>query len=218
MNMNFSMTAKAMRPKSTILRALGFLSLGGLMLIKAVAADVARPDPDGYIRDWVILAPIALPDGVDSGDLLLRRQIRDEASLKPKAGDTVTVGGRTLTWRQHTAPTNFFDFNAILNSQNDRMVGYAVAYVECDREIPEVMMSVGSNDQGRIYFNGVDIYAVTEARPLMLDQDKGKVTLKPGVNVIVFKIINESNSWQGAMRLTDRAGKPLSNVKIRLTP
>jgi hypothetical protein len=64
----------------------------------------------------------------------------------------------------------------------------------------------------------VDIYAVTEARPLMLDQDKGKVTLKPGVNVIVFKIINENNSWQGAMRLTDRAGQSLKDVRIKLSP
>ncbi|HAB19968.1 MAG TPA: hypothetical protein DCE44_26500 [Verrucomicrobiales bacterium] len=79
-------------------------------------------------------------------------------------------------------------------------------------------MVVGSNDQGRIYFNGVDIYAFTEARPLMLDADKGKVTLKPGVNVIVFKIINEQNAWQGAMRLTDKSGKPLQNLKVRSSP
>jgi hypothetical protein len=30
--------------------------------------------------------------------------------------------------------------------------------------------------------------------------------LKKGVNVIVFKITNEQNSWQGAMRLMDKAG------------
>ena len=83
---------------------------------------------------------------------------------------------------------------------------------------PDVTVAVGSNDQGRIYFNGVDIYAFTEARPLMLDADKGRITLKKGVNVIVFKITNEQNSWQGAMRLMDKAGTPLKNVKIRLSP
>jgi hypothetical protein len=64
----------------------------------------------------------------------------------------------------------------------------------------------------------VDIYAFTEARPLMLDADKGKVTLKKGVNVMVFKITNEQNSWQGAMRLMDKSGTPLKNVRIKLTP
>ena len=58
----------------------------------------------------------------------------------------------------------------------------------------------------------------TEARPLLLDADKGKVTLKQGINVIVFKIINEQNAWQGAMRLTDKAGQPLKGVRIRSSP
>jgi hypothetical protein len=52
----------------------------------------------------------------------------------------------------------------------------------------------------------------------MLDADKGKVTLKKGVNVVVFKVINEQNSWQGAMRLLDKAGAPLKDLKIKLSP
>lgn len=182
------------------------------------AAETASLDADGYIRDWLVLAPIALPEGADAGELLLRSQVPDEAKLKPKAGDSVTVNGRSLTWKAVTAPTNHLDFNAVLKSQNDQSAGFMVTYVECDREIPDVIIAVGSNDQGRIYFNGVDIYAYTEARPLTLDADKGKITLKPGINVLVFKIINQQNSWQGAMRLTDRSGKSLTNVKIRLSP
>jgi len=42
----------------------------------------------------------------------------------------------------------------------------------------------------------------------MLDADKGRVNLKRGVNVVVFKIINEQNAWQGAMRLLDKSGAP----------
>ncbi len=188
-----------------------------LSVSKAVAAD-SGIDPQGYIRDWVMLAPIPLPEGPPAGDLLLRDQVPDEASLKPKDGDKVRIRDRELVWRNVTAKTNYVDINAALESIYDRSAGYLVAYVECSEEIPNVMMSVASNDQGRIYFNGKDIYAFTEARTLMLDGDKGKVTLKQGVNVIVFKIINEQNSWQGAMRLTDLAGKPLKNVRVRRTP
>lgn len=192
--------------------------LGLATLWSICAADTSALDGDGYIRDWLMLAPIVLPEGADAGELLLRSQVPDEAKLKPKAGDTVNVNGRQLTWKAVTAPTNYFDFNAVLKSQNDQSAGFLVTYVECDREIPDVIIAVGSNDQGRIYFNGVDIYAFTEARPLILDADKGRITLKPGVNALVFKVINQQNSWQGAMRLTDRAGKPLTNVKIRLSP
>ena len=198
--------------------ALWSVVFGGLAMLKAAAADVVGLDPDGYIRDWVMLAPIALPEGGVAADLILREQVKDEASLKPRDGEQVTVNGRTLTWKKVTASTNHFDFNAVLKTQNDHAAGFLVTYVECDREMPNVTVSVGSNDQARIYFNGVDIYAFTEARPLMLDADKGRVTLKPGLNVIVFKIINEQNSWQGAMRLTDKTGAPLSEVKIRRSP
>ena len=195
---------------------LGLVALFGLWTANASAAETTGLDPAGYIRDWVMLAPISLPDG--GADLLLREQVKDEASLKPKAGDTIKVGGKELVWKNVTAATNFFDFNAILKSINDQSAGYMVTYIECEKEIPDVTMTVGSNDQARIYFNGVDIYAFTEARTLELDGDKGRVTLKKGVNVIVFKVHNVQNSWQGAMRLTDKSGAPLKDVKVRLAP
>ena len=199
------------------LTAMGAVALC-LFISKAVAADAFKPDPEGYIRHWVMLAPIALPDGETCAEALLKDQIKNEAALRPKAGDKATVGGKELTWRNVTAETNYFDFNATLNSINDHVAGYMVTYIECEADIPDVIMAVASNDQGRIYFNGVDIYAFTEARPLMLDADKGRVTLKKGTNIIVFKVTNEQNSWQGAMRLMEKAGTPLKNVKIRLSP
>ena len=52
----------------------------------------------------------------------------------------------------------------------------------------------------------------------MLVADKGKVRLKKGTNVLVFKITNEQNSWQGAMRLLDKSGTPLKNIRIKLQP
>ena len=194
------------------------VALFGLSVPKVGAADTSSLDPEGYIRDWVMLAPIALPEGSTAADALLKEQVKDEATLKPKDGDKIKINGQELTWRKITAPTNYFDINAILKSVNDHAAGFMVTYVECEKDMPDVTMAVGSNDEGRIYFNGVDIYAFTEARILELDADKGRVTLKKGVNVIVFKVINEQNSWQGAMRLTDKAGAPLKGIKIKLSP
>ena len=198
--------------------ALGSAVLLGLLISNADAADALRPDSEGYIRDWVMLAPVVLRDGETCAEALLKEQIKDEAALRPKAGDKVRIGGKDLVWRNITASTNYFDFNEVLKSINDHVAGYMVTYIECDADIPDVIMAVASNDQGRIYFNGVDIYAFTEARPLMLDADKGRITLKKGTNVIVFKVTNEQNSWQGAMRLLDKSGAPLKDLKIKLSP
>ena len=198
--------------------SIGLVALLNPLLSQADGVDALKLDSEGYIRHWVMLAPIALSEGESGADAIFKEQIKDEAALRPKAGDKAKIGGKELTWQNITAATNYFDFNAILKTVNDHAVGYMVAYIECDTERPDIIMAVASNDEGRIYFNGVDIYAFSEPRTLMLDSDQGKVILKKGLNVIVFKVINELNSWQGAMRLLDKAGAPLKDVKIKLSP
>jgi len=194
----------------------GLIALLCLLLVwNGSAAEALKPDSEGYIRDWVMLAPIAVPEGSEA---IFQEQIKDEAALRPKAGDQVKIRGKELRWQNITASTNYFDFNAILKTVNDHAAGYMVTYIECETETPDVIMAVASNDEGRIYFNGVDIYLFSEPRPLMLDADRGRVTLKQGVNVVVFKVINEQNSWQGAMRLLDKSGAPLKDIKIKLSP
>ncbi len=197
-----------------VLAASAFLNL---LVPPAGAAETLTPDPEGYVRHWLMLAPIALRGG-SGAEAILKDQIQNEAALRPKAGDKVQAAGKELTWDKVVASTNFVDFNAALKGIHDQAAGYLVTYIECDADIPDVILAVASNDQGRIHFNGVDIYAVTEARQLMLDADKGRVTLKKGTNVFVFKVINEQNSWQAAMRLMDKAGAPLKNVRIKLSP
>jgi hypothetical protein len=189
-----------------------------LVVSNARAADAFKPDAEGYIRHWVMLAPISLPEGETGSEAIFKEQIKGEAALQPRAGDKVKVGGKELTWQNITASTNYFDFTAMVKTLNDREAGYAVTYIESETEQSDVIMAVASNDEGRIYFNGVDIYVFGEPRTLMLDADKGKVTLKKGRNVVVFKVINEQGNWQGAMRLLDRGGAPLKDVKIKLSP
>jgi hypothetical protein len=198
--------------------SIGSAALLCLLMANASGADALKPDSNGYIRDWVMLAPIALPAEGDCADLIVKEQVKGEAALKPKAGDKIKIGDKELAWKNITAPTNHFDFNAILKTENDRAAGFMVTYLECDKEMPDLTMAIASNDQGRLYLNGKDIFVFTEARALELDSDKGKVTLNKGVNVIVFKIINEQNNWQGALRFLDKAGVPVTNFKIKLSP
>jgi hypothetical protein len=202
----------------TVYAAIGLIAASVLVTPNGSAAGALKPDADGYIRDWVMLAPIALPAGLPAGDLIVEEQVKNEAALQPKAGDTVKANGKELTWQNITASDKYFDFNAILKTINDHAAGYMVTYIECDREMNDVRMALGSNDQARLYLNGKDIYAVQDARSLELDADKGKVHLKKGINVVVFKVINEQNSWQGSMRFLDKTGAPVTDLKVKLAP
>jgi hypothetical protein len=201
----------------SLLATTGLLASSLLVTTRVTAEDALKPDADGYIRNWVMLAPIPLSPRGSAGDLVVEEQVKNEAVLQPKAGDSVKVNGKELTWRSITASAKYFDFNALLKSDNDHAAGYMVTYIECDQD-NDVTMALGSNDQARLYLNGKDIYAVQDARTLQLDADKGKVRLKKGVNVVVFKVINEQNSWQGAMRFLDKTGTPITDLKIKLSP
>ena len=194
------------------------VSVSLLLISSTQGAETLKPDSQGYIRHWLMLAPIVFPEGRAGTDLIYDDQIKNEAALQPRAGDKITITGKELTWTAITASTNYFDFNATLKSVHDRAMGYMVTYIECDEEMPGVIMALGSNDEGRLYFNGVDIYLFAEPRTLELDADKGRVTLKKGLNVIVFKIFNEQGNWQGAMRFLDKSGAPLKDLKIKLSP
>jgi hypothetical protein len=196
-----------------------WLFLFGFLLIhRAGANETASLDSQGYIRHWLMLAPLPFAEGESGADAVFRDQIRGEASLRPKPGEKIKVGNKEFTWQSVVAQTNYFDFNAALKSIHDRAAGYIVAYIESDSEKRDVIMGVGSNDEGRIYFNGVDIYVFGEPRQITQEEDKGKVTLKKGINVIVFKVMNEQNAWQGAIRLLNKDGTPLKDVKVKLSP
>ena len=55
-----------------------------------------------------------------------------------------------------------------------------------------------------------------ENRGLDKDQDtSGPVDLKQGVNVIVFKVVNEKADFSCCLRLVDETEKPLTGLKVR---
>jgi RNase P/RNase MRP subunit p29 len=180
------------------------------------SAETFSPDADGFIRNWLVLAPIAIQE--DSGASEIDKDfLKGEATIKPKAGDSVTVDGKTLTWKPHQTSDFFIDFlQAFGKERGEDVAAYAVAYVIADDEM-KVKLSIGSNDQSKAWLNGKPIIKFADTRTLEKDTDSGDVTLAKGQNVLVFKVINEKNNWQGCARfMKDGAG--VKNIKVSLTP
>jgi hypothetical protein len=187
-----------------------------LGVILLPAQETFSPDADGFIRNWLVLAPIVVQE--DSGATEIDHDLlKGEAAIKPKAGDRVTVGGKEMTWKAHQAPDFFIDFlKAFGTERGEDAAGYAVAYVIADAEM-KVKLAIGSNDQGKVWLNGAPVLKFAETRTLEKDTDSADVTLTKGQNVLVFKVINEKNNWQGCARfIKDGAG--VKNLKISLTP
>lgn len=179
-------------------------------------AETFSPDAEGFIRNWLVLAPIAVQE--DSGATEIDRDLLGgEATIKPKPDDKVNVDGKILSWKPHQAPEYFIDFlKAFGAERGEDVAGYAVAYITADEDM-NVKLSVGSNDQCKVWLNGKQIIRFAETRTFDKDTDSGDVTLVKGQNVLVFKVINEKNNWQGSARFL-KSGAGVRNIKIAVAP
>ncbi|HEY5910348.1 MAG TPA: WD40 repeat domain-containing protein, partial [Verrucomicrobiae bacterium] len=186
------------------------------------AADlmVARAREAGVIKQWLVLAP--LPFGLESQSgvaALDREQLPQEAQLQPRAGNRVKLATGKRTWRAVQLKDPVIDFTRFSGSLTNFNLAYAVCYFRSDADRTNLVLKVGSDDQAKIYLNGKEIYRQIAVRACVQDQDVVKpVALRAGLNVLVFKVVNEECPWEGTVRLTDTAGQPVEGIKVDLKP
>jgi hypothetical protein len=182
---------------------------------------IARARDEGAIRRWLILAPIILATNQTEPQGLDIQQVEGEGQLRPKAGDATSIDGRELKWQAVTSESDDYviDFDAVLGEVSDHSVAYAVCYIRAESEQHGLQMLVGSDDEAKVYLNGIELFKSVVGRRLVVDQDTVEdVTLKAGLNLLVFKVVNEVGPWKGSIRFQDTQGNPLKGIKVTLSP
>ena len=183
-----------------------------LSLFVAGTPQTSGADAEGFIRNWLVLAPIAI-DGESGAVEIDRDFLGGEATVRPKAGEEVSVGGQTLAWQPHQTSDYFIDFLQSFGTQRGEYVaGYAVAYVTAPEDMT-VTLALSTNDQGKAWLNGKPVFKFADTRTLDKDTDKVNVTLTKGQNILVLKVINEVNNWQACARFL-KDGQPVRNIQI----
>jgi hypothetical protein len=173
-------------------------------------------DAEGFIRSWLVLAPIAI-SGESGAAEIDRDFLKGEGAVTPKAGDKVMVGNTEVVWRAHQTSDYFIDFlQSFGKQQGEYVAGYAVAYIVADEAMP-VTLALSTNDQGKAWLNGKEVFKFADTRVLEKDTDRVNVTLSKGQNVLVMKVINEVNNWQACARFL-RNGAPVTNLRIAQAP
>jgi hypothetical protein len=173
-------------------------------------------DAEGFIRRWLVLAPIPSAKELAGLPELHTQQIRDEASMRPRAGEKL----KKLAWQKIETPEYYVDFRKwIGEAKGEDAVAYAVCYVLSASEMKGLQLRMGSNDQAKVYLNGAPLLQFEKTRTLAKDQNVAEgVTLRRGENVLVFKVVNEKGGWQGCIRFTDRSGAPVKALQAGRTP
>ena len=186
--------------------------------VRATITPALSQDP-GTISRWLVLAPIPFK-GTNGFKALDQKQIPGEADLHPWAGTRTRAAGREQMWRQFNLEDYALDFKELVASTNaDWCVAYAVCYIESQQRQTDLTIRVGSDDQSKVYLNGKEVYRCEQPRPFEPDQDEVRgIELKAGLNVLVFKVVNETRDWRGSIRFTDAAGQPVRDIQVLLTP
>ena len=172
---------------------------------------------DSWISDWFILAPI--PCSGTNGEVALdQEQIPEEATLLPPP----PLGGNyhvfpdlsRLYWKRHEGYlSGLIDFLEHSTRTADWSVAYAVSCIQSPTNYTGLSLKIGSDDQAKIYLNGKQVYRNGKRRLYAPGQDVvNGVELKAGLNVLVFKVVNETGEWQGSVSLTDAAGQPVNGI------
>jgi len=173
-------------------------------------------DAEGFIRRWLILAPIPSAKELAGLPELHTQQIRDEATMRPRAGEKL----KQLAWQKIETPEYYVDFRKwIGDAKGEDSVAYAVCYLLSGSEMRGLQLRMGSNDQSKVYLNGAPLLQFEKTRTLAKDQNIAEgVTLRRGENVLVFKVVNEKGGWQGCVRFTDKSGAPVKAIQAGRTP
>ena len=113
------------------------------------------------------------------------------------------------------------DFNRLAGAETQTRwsVAYAVTYIHSEAAQSNVLLKVGSEDESRVYLNGKLIQENLSTEDFFADQDPAAgQELKAGLNVLVFKVVNEDSIWRGSVRFTDAMGQPLKGIRVTLDP
>jgi hypothetical protein len=182
----------------------------------SAASQASSPDAEGFIRTWVVLAPIPI-EGESGAAEIDRDFLNGEAAIRPRAGDKAKAGGRELAWQAHETSEYFIDFlQSFGKARGEYVAGYAVAYIVADAEM-KVTLALSTNDQGKAWLNGKEVFKFADTRVLEKDTDRADVTLARGQNVLVLKVINEVNNWQACARFL-KDGVAVKNIRTAIAP
>lgn len=195
----------------------------------SISNETAAPDKDGFIGRWLMLEPIEKPNRTNTvftdsylRDAFYTEYFPNQFSIWPKDGQKMKVGKQKLQW--HALDSNLFNvklfrFATNLDNPYYGVLFWVVTAVECDEEIPDVRLSVGSNSASMWWLNGDEALLLSGDRRMVKDDAVSKrLTLKKGRNIIRGAVINGPGMSDFCLRFLNEDGSPVRNLTISTAP
>ena len=162
----------------------------------------------GFIIEdaWLTLGPFDNTYGIGYHTAYISENATQVDTTQKYAG----MNGQ-LNWQK--SADNTLNGYITLGDKVDWGAAYAFATVTSPDE-REVHLKFDSDDQGKVWLNGKEVFTNTEAHSAIIDRYMVPVTLRSGENSILVKVCEEEDGWGFYLRVTDTDAKPIEDLKI----
>ena len=127
---------------------------------------------------------------------------------------------QTLTWHaldSENMNVKLFRFAEKYGEEIYGVLFWAVTIIDCDEDIENVRLAVGSNSASMWWLNGEETLLLSGDRRMVKDDAMSqRITLKKGRNILRGAVINGPGMSDFCVRFLDENGNPVKNYKINL--
>ncbi len=165
----------------------------------------------GFIAEgaWLRLGPFDITDGTGLDTAYISENIT-QVNMTAK----YDAGNGHVSWHN----LNDDVLNGFINLGEGLNWGVAYAFTTVTSpDEREVQFRFDSDDQGKVWLNGEEVFVNTGTYAAQIDRDTIPVTLKKGKNSILVKVCEQTGGWGFYLRITDQNGKPFDDLKIHST-
>jgi len=137
-----------------------------------------------------------------------------QAPAQPEV-KTVT---QNLTWHALDSENMNVKLFRFAEKWSEKVYGvlfWAVTIIDCDEDIDNVRLAVGSNSASMWWLNGQEVLLLSGDRRMVKDDAmSARISLKKGRNILRGAIINGPGMSDFCVRFLDEKGNPVKNYKI----
>ena len=126
---------------------------------------------------------------------------------------------QNLTWHaldSENMNVKLFRFAEKWGEQIYGVLFWAVTIIDCDEDIENVRLAVGSNSASMWWLNGEEVLLLSGDRRMVKDDAMSRrITLKKGRNILRGAVINGPGMSDFCVRFLDEKGNPVKNYSIK---
>jgi hypothetical protein len=159
---------------------------------------------NSFMIDWLVLGPVKITSGSTIPDESQQRAAFDKnllVSVPIKGGklpSRVKIGDMEYAFKPVSFPDGIINFGTALGN-TEYAIAFAMAEIRLEAPM-KVLMGVGSDDDIKIFLNGVLVHSNWIARGNTPDDDIVALDLKKGSNQLLVEVQNIQGDWSFAMR------------------